>query len=142
MNKLYYFMQVLTIVICSTCALMVAISVLCSCTVTADKNHMPTVDARLYTVTTSKTLSDVVNDTAAAQLAICEQVLNECVKCGVLDAKGVQAYNRLKTQKSVAAYIELIAECEQEENFYDTIGNGDAWCNYVWHVLEPRGLAE
>lgn len=142
MNKLYYFMRVLTIVICSTCALMVAVSVLCSCTATADKNNVQTVDARLYTATTPESVSDVVSDTAAAQLAICERVLNECAECGVLDAKGVQAYNRLKTQKSVAAYIELITECEQEENFYDTIGSGDAWCNYVWHVLEPRGLAE
>ena len=141
MNKLYYFMQVLAIVICSTCALMVAVSMLCSCTATADKNNVQT-DARLYTAITPETLSDVINDTATAQLAICEQVLNECAECGLLDAKGVQAYNRLKAQKSVAAYIELIAECEQEENFYDTIVSGDTWCNYVWHVLEPRGLAE
>ena len=141
MNKLYYFMQVLTIVICGTCALMVAVSVLCSCTATADKNNVQT-DARLYTAATPETLSDVVNDTAAAQLAICEQVLNECVECGLLDTNGVKAYNRLKAQKSVAAYIELIAECEQEENLYDTIGSGDTWCNYVWHVLEPRDLAE
>ena len=142
MNKLYYFMQVLTIVICSTCALMVAVSMLCSCIATTDKNDVQTVDARLYTAVTPETFSDVVNDTATVQLAICEQVLNECAKCGVLDTKGVQAYKRLKVQKSVAAYIELITECEQEENFYDTIGSGDTWCNYVWHVLEPRGLAE
>lgn len=142
MNKLYYLMQVLTIVICSTCALMVAVAMLCSCTAATNKNNVQTVDARLYTAATPETLSDVINDTAAVQLAICERVLNECAKCDLLDTKGVQAYNRLKAQKSVTAYIELITECEQEENFYDTIGSGDAWCNYVWHVLEPRGLAE
>lgn len=141
MNKLYYFMQVLTIVICSTCALMVAVAMLCSCTASTNSNTAVT-SARLYTPVTYDALSDVVNDTAAVQLTMCERILNECAKYGILDTKGVQAYKRLKEQKSVAAYIELITECEQEENFYDTIGSSDMWCNYVWHVLEPRGLAE
>lgn len=128
MNKVYYFVQVF------------AIAMLCSCT--AKTENVQTVDARLYDVATTNTFTDVVSDTDTAQLAMCERVLNECAKYGVLDAKGVQVYNRLKPKKSVSAYIELITECEREENFYDTIGSGDEWCNYVWHVLEPRGLAE
>lgn len=141
MNKFYYFMQVLAIAICSTCAVMVVVSMLCSCT-TSTTNNATVTNARLYTAATPETFSDVVCDTAAAQLAICERILDGCAEHGILDVRGVRVYERLKGQKSVAAYIELIAECEREENFYDTIGSGDEWCNYVWHVLEPRGLAE
>ena len=140
MNKFYYLMQVLTITICSTCAVMVAVSILCSCT-TSTANSATVTNARLYTAAASETFSDVVCDTAV-QLAMCERILDGCAEHGILDARGVQVYGRLKEQKSVTAYIELIAECEREENFYDTIGSGDEWCNYVWHVLEPRGLAE
>lgn len=140
MNKFYYSMQVFAITICSTCALMVAVYMLCGCSSKA--NNTATVDARLYNVTTPDTISDVVNDTDAKQLKVCESLLNECAKCGILDAKGIQAFNELKTKKSVSAYIELITECECEENFYDTVGSGDTWCCYVWYVLEPRGLAE
>lgn len=85
---------------------------------------------------------EVVNDTDSVQLAICEKVLDGCVEVKILDAKGVKCYKKLRSIRSVARYIELITECESEDIFYDTVGETDAWCDYVDMVLSPRGLAD
>lgn len=77
----------------------------------------------------------IQNDTAAAKIKACEQVLNECVEARILDANGVAAYKRISQAPSVAQYVELISECEQEDNFYDTVGEGDAWYDYCDLVL-------
>lgn len=81
----------------------------------------------------------VMNDHNPIQIATCERVLDECVECGILDYKGVKAYRKIAKHPSVARYMELIEECENEESFYDTVGEGDAWCDYCDYVLSPRG---
>lgn len=81
----------------------------------------------------------VMNDHNPIQIAACEKVLDECVGCGILDYKGVKAYRKIAKHPSVARYMELIEECENEDNFYDTVGEGDAWCDYCDYVLSPRG---
>lgn len=101
-------------------------------------------DDTLFSITPSTTVRghEVVNDTDHVQLAICERVLNGCVEAKVLDAKGVKCYKKLRSIHSVARYIELITECECEDIFYDTVGESDAWYDYVNMVLSPRGLAD
>lgn len=129
----------------SVCALMLGVALVCGCAAKAEQKAKVanTVDARCYTYTTPPTLPcEVANDTSAVQLGICESVLDECAKTGILDAKGVKAYKGLKKRGSVYAYIELIAECENEENFFDTVGEMDLYENYVLGVLAPRGLAD
>ena len=79
------------------------------------------------------------NDTCAVQLRICEKLLDECAEAGVLDKRGVQVYKKIAKHPSVEKYIELIYECEQEDSFYDTVGEGDTWCDYCDLVLSPRG---
>lgn len=81
----------------------------------------------------------VMNDHNPIQIATCEKVLDECVECGILDYKGVKAYRKIAKHPSVDRYMELIEECENEESFYDTVGEGDAWCDYCDYVLSPRG---
>lgn len=81
----------------------------------------------------------VMSDTNPIQIATCEKLLDECVTCGILDSKGIKAYRKIAKRPSVARYMELIEECENEENFYDTVGEGDAWCDYCDYVLAPRG---
>lgn len=81
----------------------------------------------------------VMYDTNPIQIATCEKLLDECVACGILDSKGIKAYRKIAKRPSVARYMELIEECENEENFYDTVGEGDAWCDYCDYVLAPRG---
>lgn len=81
----------------------------------------------------------IMSDHNPIQIAACEKVLDECVACGILDSKGVKAYHKIAKHPSVARYMELIEECENEENFYDTVGEGDAWCDYCDYVLSPRG---
>jgi hypothetical protein len=143
MNKFYYLLQCMTIVICSTCVVIVIVGMACSCKA-APRNHtnVKCVDSLSAKDYTWQNPQDVANDTDSVQLAICETLLNECAKYGVLDNNGKACYNNLKSRKSVNAYIELITECEKEEIFWDTLGGNDEWNDYVWHVLEPRGLAE
>jgi hypothetical protein len=83
-----------------------------------------------------------MSDSVEHQLAICERLLDECVRDSMLDDKGAQMYHTIRKNPSVERYIELISECEREDNFYDTIGEGDAWLDYVVGVLEPRGLVD
>lgn len=75
------------------------------------------------------------NDTNAVQIKVCQTVLNECVECGILDAKSVAKINAVP---SVNNYMELIDECAENDIFYDTVAEGDAWCIYVETVLQPR----
>lgn len=81
----------------------------------------------------------VMNDHNPIQIATCEKLLDECVECGILDRNGQKVYRKIKNSPSVSRYMELIEECENEENFYDTVGEGDAWCDYCDYVLSPRG---
>lgn len=83
-----------------------------------------------------------IDDRDSTQLAICEEVLDGCIEAGVLDASGVERYRVLRSLRFVSHYIELITECEQEDIFYDTVGESDAWYDYVHCVLAPRGLAD
>lgn len=83
-----------------------------------------------------------MSDSVEHQLATCERLLDECVRDSMLDDNGVQMYHTIRKNPSVERYIELISECEREESFYDTIGEGDAWLEYVVGVLEPRGLVD
>ncbi len=81
----------------------------------------------------------VMSDTNPIQIATCEKLLDECVEAGILDRKGVKVYRKIAKHPSVARYMELIEECENENTFYDTVGEGDAWCDYCDYVLTPRG---
>lgn len=137
MNNLYYFAKCITIVICGTAALMIGVSLMCNCSGKSAQTYAAKVDTTAYTQA-----HDIVNDTDKVQLKICESLLDECVNAGILDYKGVCAYREISHNPSVSRYMELIDECEREENFYDTIGSGDTWCLYVHYVLDPRGLAD
>lgn len=76
------------------------------------------------------------------QLKVCEDLLQECENAELLDAKGVKRFHEIQANPNVPEYIELISECEAEDNFYDTVGEGDTWCIYLHFVLQPRGLAD
>lgn len=91
------------------------------------------------TATTTKT-EYVAPTKNATDFEICAQVLDECAQCGILDAKGIDAYRWAFHCKSVIACIDLISECEQEENFYDTVGSGDAYRTYKEKVLKERTI--
>lgn len=80
----------------------------------------------------------VEHDDDSVQISVCKALLNECAECGILDANGIKAFNGIKANPSVNRYMELIDECEQEENFGDTVAEGDAWCDYLQLVIEPR----
>lgn len=136
MNNLYYFAKCMAITICGTAALMVGISMFCNCNGKSAQTCTAMAD------TTYATAHDIVNATDKVQLRICESLLDECMNAGILDYKGVCAYRKISHNPSVSRYMELIDECEREENFYDTIGSGDTWCLYVHYVLDPRGLAD
>lgn len=139
MNNLYYFVKCMAIVMCGTAALLVGTSMLCNCTHSTAQTYA----AKASVADTTCTMAhDIVNDTDKVQLKICEDLLDECVNAGILDYKGVLAYRKISHNPSVSRYMELIDECEREENFYDTIGSGDTWCLYVHYVLDPRGLAD
>lgn len=69
-------------------------------------------------------------DTATAKIEACKGVLDECAECGILDEAGVARYHEIAQHPSVAAYVELIGECEDEDNFDDTVGSGDAYYTY------------
>lgn len=69
-------------------------------------------------------------DTATAKIEACKGVLDECVECGILDEAGVARYHEIAQHPSVATYVELIGECEDEDNFDDTVGSGDAYYTY------------
>lgn len=84
-------------------------------------------------------LTKCFQDYDSIQIAACEKVLDECVKCEILDDKGVEVYRKIAENPSVARYVELIEECTMEDTFYDTVGEGDAWCDYCDYVLAPRG---
>lgn len=80
----------------------------------------------------------VENDTDSVQVSVCQAMLQECAECGILDASGVKCFQSINAHPSVNRYMELIDECTQEENFYDTVAEGDAWCDYLNLVIEPR----
>lgn len=85
----------------------------------------PTVEAATITK-----IESVAPNENATDFEICAQVLDECAQCGILDAKGIDACRWAFHCKSIVACIDLISECEQEENFYDTVGSGDAYHTY------------
>lgn len=68
----------------------------------------------------------------------CEQLLNECAECGILDSAGIIRYNEIKAQPNIAAYEELIEECITEDIFFDTVGESDAYINYLNNVYAKR----
>lgn len=78
------------------------------------------------------------SDTDPIQIAICKRLLRECAQCGILDNAGVCALNRINEHPSVSRYMELIDECTNEDNFADTVMEGDTWQEYVERVIIPR----
>lgn len=143
MNKFYYFIQCMAIVICSTCAVIVLSGLFFSChAATATDTVHPTKDSIVAADYMHIQHADSINDKDSVMLVTCENLLDACADSGILDAKGVACYKRLKTTKSVRRYIELIEECSHEENFFDTVGAGEEWANFEWLVLEPFGMAE
>lgn len=103
-------------------------------------------DTLLKPVSSSDTMRNVADgvfsDTNRIQIATCEKLLDECVQAKILDKKGVKVYHKIAKHPSVSRYMELIEECVSEDAFYDTVGEGDAWCDYYDYVLVPRGLAD
>ena len=94
------------------------------------------------TIATKNMAYGIMSDNNPIQIAICEQVLNGCIEADILDRKGVKVYRKIAKHPSVARYMELIEECENETVFYDTVGECDAWLDYCDYVLAPRGLAD
>ena len=117
----------------AVCGLIMAVSVACS--------QAHTAQGERAALDTTKHVAEY-NDKEAIQLAICEDVLNECAKYGILDENGKKCYAEMQQHPSVTSYIELITECECEEQFPDTMLGNTEWNLYVRFVLEPRGLAE
>lgn len=76
----------------------------------------------------------------ATQVKAAKAVINESIVCGILDAKGQDVYNEICSYPtpSLDRLVELIEECEQEDSFYDTVGEGDAWEYYRNVVLSQR----
>lgn len=118
---------------------LIGVSVYAQCT---SRHNAATFAKAATSVDSVEVCHTVVNDTDRMQLNICERVLDECVNAEVLDYRGVKRYHEIMSNPSVMQYIELIAECECEDKFHDTVGEGDAWCIYIHYVLEPRGLAD
>lgn len=69
------------------------------------------------------------------ELNICYAVLDECQAQGILDDAGVECYHQYQQGCNLTGCIELIQECEQEENFDDTVGSGDAYNDYLEEVV-------
>lgn len=74
------------------------------------------------------------------QVKAAKAVINESIVCGILDAKGQDVYNEICSYPtpSLDRLVELIEECEQEDSFHDTVGEGDAWEYYRNVVLSQR----
>lgn len=127
-------------------AMLVASLVSCSSCQSESQLETPqevTYDSLLRPVDCSDAMKNVelgvFSDTNRIQLATCEKLLDECVEAGILDKRGVKAYRKIAKHPSVSRYMELIDECVNENTFYDTVGEGDAWCDYCDYVLSPRG---
>lgn len=70
------------------------------------------------------------------KIEITQAVLRVAYKDGILDEGGKKCYHALiASNASLAAYMELVEECEREESFYDTVGGTDEWEKYVTVVL-------
>lgn len=71
------------------------------------------------------------------KIEITQAVLRVAYKDGILDEGGKKCYHALliANNASLAAYMELVEECEREESFYDTVGGTDEWEKYVTVVL-------
>lgn len=76
---------------------------------------------------------------AEYQTFLCIKLLDECTECGILDEAGIKRYNEIKNGEGLglADYMELIEECKQEEMFFDTVGEGDAYWQWKEDVYEP-----
>lgn len=129
MKNLVYATQCMAIVVCLTFASFVGCS--------ANGNQISTTPHKTDSVAVIK--ADA-NDTDSLQLDICKRLLSECVDANILDAYGADVFYRINKNPSVSRYMELIEECESEDNFYDTVGSGDTWLQYCQYVLDPRGL--
>ena len=128
MKNLVYATQCMAIVACLAFASFIGCS--------ANGNQISTTPHNTDSVAKIKPISD----TDSLQLDVCKRLLSECVAANILDAYGLYVYYGIVKNPSVAKYMELIEECEREENFYDTVGSGDTWLEYCQYVLEPRGM--
>ena len=122
MRNLVHLLQCVAIIVCGTCAVMVGTSVACY-------SHPNTTVTQPHTP---------ISDTDSLQLDICKRLLSECVDANILDAYGTDMFYQITKHPSVSRYMELIDECEVEDNFYDTVGSGDTWREYGEYVLAPR----
>lgn len=112
----------------------VAIGVLCTSGAFAAKQSGYV--AKCEVVADSVTVCDCTTYTQE-QIAIkvCKTLLDECRMAGVLDDAGLDAYNEINKQPCVDRYIELIDECMTEDDFWDIVAEGDAYCDYQTFVL-------
>lgn len=122
MRNLVHLLQCVAIIVCGTCAVMVGTSVACY-------SHPNTTVIQPHAT---------ISDTDSLQLDICKRLLGECVDANILDAYGTDMFYQITKHPSVSRYMELIDECEAEDNFYDTVGSGDTWREYGEYVLAPR----
>lgn len=111
-----------------------AIGVLCTSGAFAAKQNGYV--AKCEVVADSVTVCDCTTYTQE-QIAIkvCKTLLDECRMAGVLDDAGLGAYNEINKQPCVDRYIELINECMAEDDFWDIVAEGDAYCDYQTFVL-------
>lgn len=109
--------------ICTICVL-VCILVAGFVSIKADQLH------RRYNIE-----SGMTSPRMEEELNTCYAVLDECKEQGILDEAGVECYHQYQQECNLAGCIELIQECEGEENFDDTVGSGDAYNEYLESVV-------
>lgn len=68
---------------------------------------------------------------------VCENLLNLCVEDSFLRGRGVERYKELQRSPTIPEYMELIAECCQEDGFYDVIASTDEWDAFMEQVYDP-----
>lgn len=68
-------------------------------------------------------------------IAICESVLRECQQQGILSTENMRYAKHIShytcESAKLSAYMDLISECQTDSDFYDTIGSGNAYYQYV-----------
>lgn len=102
---------------------------------------LPTKAKQDTTMITEPSLLGLYNDCNPLHITICEKILDECVKCGILDSWGARYYELVKKNcPKVSLYIVLIEECFQEDMFECIQENSDLWEPYLREILIPRGL--
>lgn len=111
----------------------VAIGVLCTSGAFAAKQNGYI--AKCEVVSNDTIYTYVTAEQEELAVKVCKSVLDECRLVGVLDDAGLAAYAAINAEPCVDKYIELIDECMNEDTFWDTVAEGDAYCSYQSVVL-------